>query len=399
MHDGSSPFPDWLISAERFDCNVGAGSGGGARKPPPGWDGTPGPNSPPDESSQISDLQAQIADLQTKENADQTEIAGLQTNEKDDQTQIADLQTKEKADQTQIAGLKSKEKDDQSNEQADQANEQADRKEIAAVEGQQEYTYSPFQKPDPQAQVGLNSQVTYGENISTTVGWSHQLCLGSNTQIFINPLEALAILPGSWKFPAELGMLCGGAGANLQLIMGSNTNFTLGRNYTVNLGPDEVKFDFGAEIKDLPADQEERDCLLKNVNSAKLFTKVMAFVVMALIITWVISYAEVTDEDKRAEIALAFQVALSALLAVMMAVYTDIDTANRLLKGEQNVLFRMNTDTGRVFAPVVTRVSTVGPALLELAIMEPVVNAQDEAHFDNEDQESQRKQAETYAQS
>src|SRR5262245_28722006 len=83
---------------------------------------------------------------------------------------------------------------------------------------------SANQPTQPQGLLGLNSVVVFGENLQVAVPLNHQLAVGSNLQICINPLGLAAGVP---TFPAgavSSGILGGGIGGNMQFTIGTSAN-------------------------------------------------------------------------------------------------------------------------------------------------------------------------------
>jgi hypothetical protein len=87
---------------------------------------------------------------------------------------------------------------------------------------------------------GLNALTVYGENILSTIGLNHQLAIGNNQVICINPFGLLAGVPGI-PIPAGItGAMGAGMGGNILLTVGANANVTLGQAIEINLGEKKI---------------------------------------------------------------------------------------------------------------------------------------------------------------
>jgi type VI secretion system secreted protein VgrG len=89
------------------------------------------------------------------------------------------------------------------------------------------------------AQPGLAGSIIYGVNSQDTVGFMHQVTLGSAYQICINPLGFWGFLPKNQNVEQPLaGMgLRAAYGGNVQLFWGANTQATYGPAISINHGP------------------------------------------------------------------------------------------------------------------------------------------------------------------
>jgi hypothetical protein len=155
----------------------------------------------------------------------------------------------------------------------------------------------PWSKPPPEGVVGLNSTMVYGENLEVAVGLNHQLALGSNIQICINPAGLAAGVPGFAAPAAVTGLLGGFLGGNMQLTLGTNASFVLGRSIDINLGPPKI------EIKD---------------GKSHINSYILCGILGALAVVWVILYAVLDDDHDRAKEAVAFQLLFDLLISTLM---------------------------------------------------------------------------------
>ena len=158
--------------------------------------------------------------------------------------------------------------------------------------------------PDPQAVLGVNSIMVYGGNFQMAVPLNVQLALGSNLQICVNPV-AYAGAMGSTSHPSApsptLSQVLGsGTGGNMQFTIGTSTNFVMGQSVDINLGPKKIEIHVG--------------------DSAPIGTPcvILGWVFCGLIMSFVVAYGLIHDDEQRALLTLTFQVALQALLLVFM---------------------------------------------------------------------------------
>jgi hypothetical protein len=152
-----------------------------------------------------------------------------------------------------------------------------------------------IEPPKPQGLLGLNSVVTYGENLQVAMPLNHQLAVGSNLQLCINPLGLAAGVPG---FPASAvasGFLGGGIGGNMQFTIGTSANVVLGRSYTINMGPTAISVDL-----DDP------------------FAYTLCGIIGGAATLWVLVYGLTGDDTKRANWGILFQALIDVALGALM---------------------------------------------------------------------------------
>ncbi len=104
---------------------------------------------------------------------------------------------------------------------------------------------NPLPEPRPAGILGLNSVVTYGENLQVACPINHQLAIGSNLQLCINPFglaSGVAGVPIPGVLAAVLG---GGMGGNMQFTVGTNAQFTLGQSFEISVGPPKIEIHAG----------------------------------------------------------------------------------------------------------------------------------------------------------
>ena len=224
--------------------------------------------------------------------------------------------------------------------------------------------FQPWANPDTQSVAGLNSAMVYGENIQVAVGLNHQVALGSNLQLCVNPSVLFELLgvPGSSTLSAMFGT---GLGGNMQFTIGSSTNVTWGRQFQINLGPEQINID---------------------ANSHKPFAIVMCSLIGAACIAYAIAYGLSKDEDGRATIVVLFQVTMDLLLAVFMtqmmyykSIETGLSDGLRTLVGAGSDI--PHSTTIEDFASALAFV-----AVMAAAVIPPVASAVEEGHFQGETQ-------------
>ena len=155
-------------------------------------------------------------------------------------------------------------------------------------------------EPPPLGVLGLNSVVTFGESFQATAGLNHQLAVGNNMQICINPLGLAAGVPG---LPAALALtsaLGTGIGGNMQFTIGTSANFVLGQEFDINFGP--PKIEISGPYSDHPA------------------TVILCGVLGAASIAWAILYDALKEDQQRAELTIAFQGLIDGLLTGILGV-------------------------------------------------------------------------------
>lgn len=100
---------------------------------------------------------------------------------------------------------------------------------------------SPLQDPPPYGVLGLSSAVTYGANQQVACPLNHQLAVGSNYQMCLNPLGLLAGIPGAPEPQFLEGLFGGGIGGNMQYTVGASAQFTLGQSFELSVGPPKIE--------------------------------------------------------------------------------------------------------------------------------------------------------------
>jgi hypothetical protein len=132
-----------------------------------------------------------------------------------------------------------------------------------------------------------------GENLQATVGLNHQLTLGSNLQLFYNPLGLLSGI----HFPglAPLGSAVGG---NTQFTIGTNVQATYGQNIEINCGYDKLELN----------------------NKADPVSTILCGVMGSAILVFSLAYHAQESDHDRTKSALGFQVLVEALIIALVEV-------------------------------------------------------------------------------
>jgi hypothetical protein len=166
--------------------------------------------------------------------------------------------------------------------------------------------------------------MVYGENLQTAVGLNHQLALGNNLQICINPLGVIAGMPDVPAAPLVTGLLGSGFGGNMQFTVGTSANFVLGQEFDINLGPTKI------EISG-PYRGGDPDHAASVALCALLSEGAFAFA---------LAYGIIRDDHARAILVAVFQAAVDALLAGIMANEMALKALDKAMKDEHKLLFR-----------------------------------------------------------
>jgi len=140
--------------------------------------------------------------------------------------------------------------------------------------------------------------MVYGENIQVACGLNHQLAVGSNLQLCVNPVVLAEMMqaPGTEVLQALAGS---GLGGNMQFTIGSSANVVWCRKFDIHMGPDDFKVD---------ADQQD------------VLGKLLCAAVGVAAIVHCIAYGLVAsdDENGRATEVIVIQVLIDLLIGVLM---------------------------------------------------------------------------------
>jgi hypothetical protein len=203
--------------------------------------------------------------------------------------------------------------------------------------------------------------MVYGENVAFVTGLNHQVALGSNLQLCINPVAMLDDLniPGC---PVLTGFLGSGLGGNVQLCVGTNTNITWGRQFAVSMGPETITID-GTKHRPL--------------------TIVMLCLIGAACIAFSIAYGLTPDEDTRASIVVAFQILIDCLLAALIIGGMFLQDADKAFTGGLRTLFD-RPDAAHSSQWWALPIAVVYFGLWGAFLIPPIAIAQEEGHFGDE---------------
>jgi type VI secretion system secreted protein VgrG len=193
---------------------------------------------------------------------------------------------------------------------------------------------NPMPDPAPTGIFGLNSVVTYGENLQVACPLNHQLAVGNNIQLCINPFGLAAGAKGAPVPGIISALLGGGMGGNMQFTMGTSAQFTLGQSFEISIGPPKIEIHQGYN-------KHEPVQGLCGILGAVAIAFVIAYDIVAVKQHYTTPQQSWTDQqvatekgqeqngDKtRAALALAFQLAANALLTAIMGAEALLDKAD-----------------------------------------------------------------------
>ncbi len=157
--------------------------------------------------------------------------------------------------------------------------------------------YSPFGDVNsPSGTMGLYQYMTYGEYMSAVAGLQASMILGSNLGITVNPS---ALTRSGGTVPPWLNMALGaGIGANTGITMGTSNSFTLGKAV-------DAKYKDNTKEIDL------------NRHTA---TKILAAILAAVILLWMILYATATSIEARTIEFAVFQPIIGVVIVAMLLI-------------------------------------------------------------------------------
>jgi len=235
-------------------------------------------------------------------------------------------------------------------------------------------SYVPWPKPDPQAIVGLNSVMVYGENMQAAAGLNHQLAVGSNLQVCVNPSVLVEMLkaPGSEVF----SMLSGsGLGGNMQFTIGSSANVVWGRKFDIHIGPTDFEVD-------------------KDATNSLLSRFLCAAIGVAAVIH-VIAYGCIhsDDENGRATEVIVVQIVMDLLIGAFMLAQMATGKLEEGLNSLWKAMFAYppwDPDHQLEAWGPLLEMTTILSAL----IIPPVVMANEENHFTAETQDKAKETSE-----
>jgi type VI secretion system secreted protein VgrG len=183
-------------------------------------------------------------------------------------------------------------------------------------------------QPPPKGGVGLHSVTVFGQHHEHEVGLKHELAVGSNIQICINPAGLAAGVPGGPGAPALTAELGSGLGGDMQFTVGTSANFVLGQEFDINLGPDKIQI--SGHYGDHAA------------------TVILCGMLGAIAIAWGIVHDTMPDDGLRASLVINFQKAVDTLLVTIMAVEMSLKAADKSASNDYKKLCRVGPEFQRL---------------------------------------------------
>jgi type VI secretion system secreted protein VgrG len=204
---------------------------------------------------------------------------------------------------------------------------------------------NPWPHPQPQGIVGINSVVVFGENLQVACPANHQMTLGSNVQICVNPMGLAAGVPGLADPVGKVAALFGsGMGGNMQFTIGTNAQFTLGQSFEISVGPPKIEIHKGY-----------KDHLWVNIFCGVLGAAAVIFLLAYdLIHTYSPSEdprqqqfnkdREQAGDRDRATLVLVYQLLVEVLLAAIMRAEAFADHDDWIVDDAQKKLFEAHNE-------------------------------------------------------
>jgi type VI secretion system secreted protein VgrG len=206
----------------------------------------------------------------------------------------------------------------------------------------------PWPHPAPQGAVGINTVVTYGDNFQVACPVNHQLALGSNFQLCINPFGWAAGMPGVTIPEVLQALLGGGMGGNMQFTVGTSAQFTLGQSFEISIGPPKIE---------IHKDYTEHTAV--NVLCGILAGIVLVYLIAyGLIPTYtpddnakkaVNQQKEQRGDQLRSVTTLAYQVVAEALLIAILTAESMLDHADWLADDTMKQLYQVDQSTWELY--------------------------------------------------
>ncbi|HET9743532.1 MAG TPA: hypothetical protein VFQ00_12340 [Terriglobales bacterium] len=239
--------------------------------------------------------------------------------------------------------------------------------------------YQPWQPPSPQATLGINSTIVYGEAIQAVTGSNSQFYLGSTNQITINP--ATLIGQGLKLPPALNAFASGGAGGNLTFTLGSTANVNIGPQFQINWGGIHT-LNIGDQGDD-PTEKWTTNTLIKVTNKA------FCLVISGCLTAWFIAYGIMTDEDHRAQMVVTIQALVTLLAAAMLTADMSFESTHSFTTDSLKKAFVHAATPGGGASPFETSglkkfgkgVLSLLPNVLSVLVAPAIVESTEEGHF------------------
>ncbi len=189
---------------------------------------------------------------------------------------------------------------------------------------------SPIPDPPPTGVLGMSAVVTFGDNMQAASPLNHQLAVGNNVQMCINPFGLAAGVPGG-IVPEMLQTILGsGMGGSMQFTIGTSAQFTLGQTFEISIGPPKIEIHQSYD-KHLPV---------------AIICGILGAAAIAYMIVYGVSLpkqytppsgdtepaadraSEQTGDKERADTTLVYQLLADVLLTTILAVECFIDHAD-----------------------------------------------------------------------
>jgi type VI secretion system secreted protein VgrG len=204
----------------------------------------------------------------------------------------------------------------------------------------------PMPNPAPTGVVGMNSVFTFGDNFQAACPLNHQLVIGNNVQMCINPAGLAAGAPGS-TIPPFMQVLAGsGLGGSMQFTFGTNAQFTLGQTLEISVGPPKIEIHAQYHKHGLVT-------LLSSLLSAFSIVFMIVYDVKGLAAEK--AYNKLTDDQRaaagpgeqsgdkeRVNLVVAYQLLMDIMLGMIMAFEQAADSTEWLADNTMKELYKID---------------------------------------------------------
>jgi type VI secretion system secreted protein VgrG len=219
--------------------------------------------------------------------------------------------------------------------------------------------------PPPLGVVGVNSTMVYGDNFQGAMPMNHQMVIGNNLQMCINPCGLAAGVPGLGA-PLIMQALAGsGMGGSMQFTVGASAQFTLGQTFEISLGPPKIEIHtVYNDMGDLAHKMVVVLCgvlsafsivftilydLMKDTNAVEDYKNATNDQQKAAALA-----SERSGEKERAALILIYQLVCDAMLVAILAVEAVADADDWNADNTMKELYRIDEETLNVWhAPTV----------------------------------------------
>jgi hypothetical protein len=226
-----------------------------------------------------------------------------------------------------------------------------------------------FTSPEPQANLGLNAAVVYGEAVTAVLGATTSLVLGCNANFTINPLTMIGRFSGLKLPPTFKAFGMGSAGGNLSFTIGTKADLVMGTRYEVNWGG-KIELDLGE------GEQGLMNTIPKNTNN------VFGLIIAGLVIAFFAVYSFIKNQNVRANVLVAMQATLNVLVTVLIGCDVMFKQSSTAVDEATKKMYAIKgpKDLKRYAAGGIVAAAT---SILPAVILPAVSAATAEAHFDN----------------